>query len=689
MSSALKLPKSAVPVARTVVLDALGAASFAAFPAVRHPGKIVWCNFDLARQLGFDVPRTSQLTTSLEQELLATLSLRAVTPKDELRGQEVITMYADKYGGEGVSPALGAGRAGFLRAGNLYVKGVGFTPLFKHDDKDDFVHSHGGVHLEDCISEAVFGEVDHNLFTLGSSRILAIIDQGKFVTEPSGRRRHIALAVRTGTQLRPGHLLARRGRGSLSPLEMFINITTATKQLVLCSDSETPDLSATMLRVIDDHARTAADSFRWRMIHGALSPSNMDISGAMLDVPTQSTQPRTAPIFLLDYVQSVFGTEHKERGFHLAEMYRRLLRATDPATRERFNLKWINVSNEMDRAYNKHLEVKLLAATGLKTQVAQLIQAEHVEIATRFTDLLLAMAALKNRGSACIARKVVTDVSVVDVFNLLGNLNTDLKTSVLKHLRPVYKGNRFQVRAMKDRVERFAGAFVRVYLELMNVATRYYDDRTAMERSVKARAAFENQPIDALYCYPLYQDLDKAIADYKQTGNAQIISDAIDSRIARSLRSVDGLLAQGSSRRLKNGGIEIEMRTIRGVSYSVRAWNDEPQTRKLHVSIPVEAEGKTFSTAVPGLGHLTKPEIEKLRYRFSTDGGKTFADARGHLIYDKQLGAVIDFGDLETSTLVGCLKGFFCLGNLETKIFTDYVFAIPDRYDVVHWNLHG
>src|SRR5215213_6083101 len=214
MSSALKLPKSAVPVARTVVLDALGAASFAAFPAVRHPGKIVWCNFELARQLGFDVPRTSQLTTSLEQELLATLSLRAVTPKDELRGQEVITMYADKYGGEGVSPALGAGRAGFLRAGNLYVKGVGFTPLFKHDDKDDFVHSHGGVHLEDCISEAVFGEVDHNLFTLGSSRILAIIDQGKFVTEPSGRRRHIALAVRTGTQLRPGHLLARRGRGS-------------------------------------------------------------------------------------------------------------------------------------------------------------------------------------------------------------------------------------------------------------------------------------------------------------------------------------------------------------------------------------------------------------------------------------------------------------------------------------------
>ena len=116
------------------------------------------------------------------------------------RASEIVTMYADRYGGDGVSPALGSGRAGFLPEANLYIKGLGFTPLFRHNDKDDFVHSHGGVHLEDCMSEAIFGEVDHNLFELGASRIVAIIDQGKFVTEPSGRRRHIALAVRTGAQ---------------------------------------------------------------------------------------------------------------------------------------------------------------------------------------------------------------------------------------------------------------------------------------------------------------------------------------------------------------------------------------------------------------------------------------------------------------------------------------------------------
>src|SRR4029078_1220844 len=129
----------------------------------------------------------------------------------------------------------------------------GFTPLFRHNDADDFVHSHGGVHLEDCLSEAVFGEVTHNLFTRGANRIVAIIDQGKHVTEPSGRERHIALAVRAGAQLRPGHLLAKRARGRRSPIEMFISITRATTKLV--TKGETPDVSATMLRVIDDHAQ--------------------------------------------------------------------------------------------------------------------------------------------------------------------------------------------------------------------------------------------------------------------------------------------------------------------------------------------------------------------------------------------------------------------------------------------------
>ena len=545
MSSTLKLPETAAKrFARTEALDVLGAESFAEFSAIRVPGEVLWCNFELARELGFNVPRKNRLTPALHHELIAKLSLRAVTPDDDVCGAEIITMYADRYGGDGVSPALGSGRAGFLPEGSLYIKGLGFTPLFRHDDKDDFVHSHGGVHLEDCMSEAIFGEVDHNLFELGSRRLVAIIDQRKFVVDPSGRRRHLALAVRTGAQLRPGHLLAKRVRGSRSPLEMFVNITQATNQLVTQASSNLPDLSVTMLRVIDDHARTAADSFRWRVIHGALSPSNMDMSGAMLDLPTQSTQPRTAPIFKLDYVQSAFGTEHKERGFYLAEMYRRILRTTDAMTRERFNLKWIRVSNQMDLEYAKHLEVKLVAATGIGTRIAREIQ-QRSDLAKRFSEVFLALASLRNPGRACVARKVVTDLCVVDVFGVLARLPSeffgegDLRAAVLEHAEPIYKGNRFHVASKKRRVEQLAAEFGEIYRDLMREARNYYASDAEMERSISARAAFENRPIEALYCYPLYQSLNRAIDEYKATGNAKIISDTIDTLVSQSLRNLD------------------------------------------------------------------------------------------------------------------------------------------------------
>jgi hypothetical protein len=395
--------------------------------------------------------------------------------------------------------------------------------------------------------------------------------------------------------LRPGHLLSRRARGSQSTLETFVQMTSATQQLV---GNGVPDVAATMLRVIDDHAQAAAESFRWRMIHGALSPSNMDLSGAMLDLPTQSTQPRTAPIFKLDYLHSNFGTEHKDRGYYLAEMYRRLLKATDSQTRERVNAKWINVSNEMDRAYRKHLQVKLLGAAGLKTEFAQQICDANPDLARRFTDILVELSALKNQGSACVARRVVEDVAVVDVFNMLRRLPREYFSGnrcfqkALKHLRPVYKGNRFQIAKKQQQVTALAREFAGVYCQLVNAGAEYQD-------SIIGRAEFENKPIDALYTSVLYEDLNRAIADYKSTGNSDTITKAIDTRVARSLRSVDGLFIQGASRRLRDGGYETQIRTINGVRYSVRAWNNHSQTRKLRLSSPV-VEFDLDPTAVVG-----------------------------------------------------------------------------------------
>jgi hypothetical protein len=159
--------------------------------------------------------------------------------------------------------------------------------------------------------------------------------------------------------------------------------------------------------------------------------------------------------------------------------------------------------------------------------------------------LLLQLAALKNVGSACVARRVVEDVSVVDVFNLLANAPRGLSEKMaIRYLRPIYKGNRFHVAKKQELVASLAREFVSVYHELMCVCAEhagdYYGDLEAMRASIAARAAFENEPIDALYNYRLYQRLNQAIAEYKATDNADVIREVIETTIARSLRSVEG-----------------------------------------------------------------------------------------------------------------------------------------------------
>ena len=148
-----------------------------------------------------------------------------------------------------------------------------------------------------AVAEAVFGEVNVNLFGESSTRILAIIDQDDYTVYPSGRKVPRAVAVRAGNQLRPGHILAKRVPGVV---DIFINAVRSTGQLVTRRDAATdghvPDLKATLLRIIDDHARTAAGQARWRISHCALSTSNMQIDGGMLDLTTERANPRAAPL---------------------------------------------------------------------------------------------------------------------------------------------------------------------------------------------------------------------------------------------------------------------------------------------------------------------------------------------------------------------------------------------------------
>ncbi len=421
----------------------------------------------------------------------------------------------------------------------------------------------------------------------------------------------------------------------------------------------------------------------------------------MLDLPTQSSQPRTAPIRTLDYVEFAFGAEHLERSAQLVPVYRRLMRNTPRSKREAFSVKWIDVPNEMNRAYDTHLQLTLLCAAGLKMEVARRIQTGTPELVQCFAKLILKMAAFRNPGSVMVARAVVERVSVLDVFCLLGKFprkyfaapRAQHAPAIRACLRPVYGGNESQVAKKRAKVKIFIKEFANVFSELMHAvaeyAEDYYGDPASMRASIIARAEFECGPLDRLYYKTLYEGLDRAIALYRSTDDPAIVREAIDGRLDASLRRVDGLLAQGESRRMAGGGIEMEIRIIDGVRYAVRARNDDSQTRRLHVSIPARLEGDQYRHSVPNLPGLTGKHVGSLRYRCTTDGWKTSGEARARLAHDEENQPVIEFDDLGKVPRVGRLEGYFYLRAAGRRAsgargkLRGYVFAIPDQHELL------
>jgi hypothetical protein len=668
---------------------------------------VLWCNFDLARRLGFAVPSSNRMTPQFHAQLIAALCYRAVVPGEDVGHRQTITIHADRYGGAGVAPALGSARSGFLPYGNLLLKGIGFTPLFKHDNADDFAHSTGLMPLSEGLFEAIFGEVNANLFSRGTTRILALIDQRKHLVYPNGRRL-CAIAVRAGMQLRPGHLLAQRVRRKNFRFELFCNITRATGQLITRTGGPraTPDVQATMRRVLDDHARTATELYRWRMLHGAISSSNMEMSGAMLDLATQTSQPRTAPIHIIDFDfdNSTFGREHLERAAQLAPMYRALLRSMPAAQRQLFNARPLDHAAEIRRRYTQHLRVLLLCAVGLKPEVAEQLNATEPALSARLTETLTKMASLRNPGGmkASRSRPLSESASVLDVYHLLRVLPrryfaapaADHRRSIRAALKPVYKGNQAQTAKRRAVVAALIAEFAADYAALLRRAETYaaefYDGRANLRASVCARAHFENRPLTELYYPKLFKEFHATVAAYDATGDAHAFAAAIDRRITASLRNVEALLTQGRVRRRIDGSFEIEQRTIAGVEYAVRAWNAGGQKRRVCVRVQLERAGAYYVVPALALSGLTKRQVQAMRCRYSVAGQKVAGAVGARLERRARRRLALSFEFDCAPYLVGELKVAFYdssaaakRGRRNTINFRGYTFAVPDRHELL------
>jgi hypothetical protein len=676
---------------------------------VRVPGKVMWVDFDLARELGFSVPPDNRMTEELEQELLEALSYRVLGEGEDPAGREIIEGGADRYGGTGIMMNLGAGRAAFLPWLNVNIKGVGITPL-SVPEPDDFTHSHGGAPAREGLLEAIWGLQADNLLTHKGTRILAVIDTGDGTEWADQDVEPRALIARVGNQLRPGHVLdptVDRLSYRAADFSPGLFVAQARESGILAERNGAPDFRATMLNALDRQCLLSAELFRHRIFHGAVSTSNIEWDGGLLDNGTTVSLTRTEPARVLDFGRA-FGNEHRERADELELVYRALAKQLKTSTVPgHTTARHIDFFGETRKRYTAHMALQMFDATGFKPELAKAVAIRSPDLAYDYADCLIQLASLARKRAVNIDQGPAPDVATVDIFNLLRTLpqryffepTLDLRAAVREGLG--VEGN--ESRKLSALINRFTRLFPQVIGLALDLGGQFYDDIHAMKRSIINRVNFENRPIDGLERAALRHKLNLAIDDFRRDAAwapvgspARIdpIREAVDKTVAASVRSVEGLLRQGRRRALADGGFEVEARTIDGIDHSVRCW--PTGKRRLHLSIPLRSEGQD-GYALPSLRvegedrgpHLHTDQLDALSFRFSTDGWNNVQEVKATLGSDDAGAPRLEFDIPVLSSDVGTLEGLFhCTGRGDfwwhdgTSNFRGYTYAVPDRQEL-------
>lgn len=671
---------------------------------VANQARVLWFDPDLARLLGFKVPASNLLTPELQKELLHALAYRLLGASEDPAGRPVIEMIVDMYGGTGTGGNEGAGRAAFFPYLNAYDKGLRNTPLSKIASTDA-VHTHGLELLREAGLEAVWGKVGSNLFTAGATQALAIIDIGDFVKWGEHDQERACLLIRVGSHARPAHAITGFANAGAHTKEVFVE---SARTLGLYAGTETKcDYKATALKMLDHHARAAAEQYRWRILHGAMSTSNMIFDAQMIDSATNMSQPRTAPIKALEHTQA-FGQEHVARADELSRMYDALKSKTGAPA--------IDFRAEMNTRYKRHRALQYLEAMGFKEQLAITVQNAAPHVVREFDEVISALAALTNKSeSTLMLYKTATGLSAADVFQLLGSIAAetwaaaDGKVSAARIVELLSidvhggsKNERKKLRAeIQESAERLSRIFPKIFAAAESAAGPFYDSPEDMKRAVVQRAKFENRPIDAMSHERLNNAFQGAISGYRpdDPGSIQNFAHTIDGIAAESVRNVDALLAQGGKRRLVDGTVELERRTIAGVDYAVRIAPDG--SRKVHVALAVRESGPDHLELADVEPHLRihKNDIDKLVYHYTTDGWRELEQGwrrpnrvHGELDHDDERGLRIAFElDVEKGD-VAHLEGVFHFTHHNAWMkdgasnFKGYSYAVPDDREVT-WSL--
>ena len=214
--------------------------------------------------------------------------------------------YAERYGGPGISYNGGGARCG----GDEYfdLKGIGKTPLAGTDSQ--FWHSHGGMALIHAIPEVIWGEVLHCALPFGAVRSAALVLTGTkcWLKDLSGKkvRASRALVVREKS-IRPAHferavffrpasglnLLSETERmmKAVANLPLFLPMPEMIASDDLASMTREDRLHLGLVEMACRFAIQSAAAKAKRLMHGAISASNICLDGKWIDFGSVAVHP--------------------------------------------------------------------------------------------------------------------------------------------------------------------------------------------------------------------------------------------------------------------------------------------------------------------------------------------------------------------------------------------------------------
>jgi hypothetical protein len=252
------------------------------------------------------VMRNSSLRAGKDERILARYAYGIPREQfnEEQWGKKHATFYAERYGGQGILSHGGGVRCG--TRGGWQVKGIGRNLLAGADVNVE--DSNGCLHLPEALREALWGELCHYALPFGAVRAAAVIATGADIQYGTATTYSTGLVVRQAA-LRPAHFIrslyfrpgakltpgtpsdSERVRSAIQQLPNSLPRPLGMRRTDWSNMQPLAKLHCGLNEVARRFAEQTAAAQARRIMHGAITPSNVALDGRWLDFGTMSVLP--------------------------------------------------------------------------------------------------------------------------------------------------------------------------------------------------------------------------------------------------------------------------------------------------------------------------------------------------------------------------------------------------------------